>query len=213
MTFSSSLGGLATWRFPSRSGAPANLFHRLLMAPPDPDRGVVPEWSVQYRSPQNIGKITFLPGDSQFAHQRVPEAPGDPERPRQITLNHGESRQITSRHGEKIRKPSRGDLPSGIPARPTDFALPVGSGNFSVTAPAGLASANTNNHPPHTMPYTGIVLALVFTHLAVFLILLGHWVAGAGAFPKAAKAFADVYDQRPLRATLRRDFSPLARSS
>lgn len=52
------------------------------------------------------------------------------------------------------------------------------------------------------MPYTGVVLALVFTHLAVFLILLGHWVAGAGAFPKATKAFAEVYDQRPLRATL-----------
>jgi hypothetical protein len=52
------------------------------------------------------------------------------------------------------------------------------------------------------MPYTGVVLAFVFIHLAVFLILLGHWVAAAGMFPKATRALADVYEQRPLRATL-----------
>src|SRR5712671_299405 len=52
------------------------------------------------------------------------------------------------------------------------------------------------------MPYTGIVLAILAAHAAVFLILLGHWVAAAGMFPKATRAFADVYDQRPLRATL-----------
>jgi len=52
------------------------------------------------------------------------------------------------------------------------------------------------------MPYTGIVLAFVAAHAAFFLILLGHWVASAGMFPKATRAFADIYDQRPLRATL-----------
>ncbi|WP_395043577.1 hypothetical protein [Flavobacterium sp.] len=52
------------------------------------------------------------------------------------------------------------------------------------------------------MPYTGIVLALVAVHLALFLILLGHWVAAAGMWPKAARAFADVYEQRPVRALL-----------
>ena len=52
------------------------------------------------------------------------------------------------------------------------------------------------------MPYTGIVLALVAVHLALFLILLGHWVAAAGMWPKAARAFADVYEQRPVRALI-----------
>jgi hypothetical protein len=52
------------------------------------------------------------------------------------------------------------------------------------------------------MPYTGIVLALVGVHAAVFLILLGHWLAAAGMFPQAVRAFADVYDRRPIRATL-----------
>jgi len=52
------------------------------------------------------------------------------------------------------------------------------------------------------MPYTGIVLALVGVHAAVFLVLLGHWAATAGMFPQATRAFAEVYDRRPLRATL-----------
>lgn len=52
------------------------------------------------------------------------------------------------------------------------------------------------------MPYTGVVLTFVAIHAAAFLILLGHWVAAAGMFPKATRVFADVYDQRPIRATL-----------
>jgi hypothetical protein len=52
------------------------------------------------------------------------------------------------------------------------------------------------------MPYTGIVLAILAAHAAVFLILLGHWVVAAGMFPQAARTFADIYDRRPLRATL-----------
>ncbi len=52
------------------------------------------------------------------------------------------------------------------------------------------------------MPYTGIVLALVAVHAAAFLILLGHWVAAAGMWPKAARAFSDVYEARPVRALL-----------
>ena len=52
------------------------------------------------------------------------------------------------------------------------------------------------------MPYTGIVLAIVALHLAGFLILLGHWAATAGMWPKAARAFADVYEQRLSRALL-----------
>jgi hypothetical protein len=52
------------------------------------------------------------------------------------------------------------------------------------------------------MPYTGIVLAFLAAHAAAFLILLGHWVAAAGMFPRATQAFASVYDQRPLRAVL-----------
>ena len=52
------------------------------------------------------------------------------------------------------------------------------------------------------MPYTGIVLSLVGVHAALFLILLGHWVTAAGMFPKATRAFAEVYETRPLRATL-----------
>jgi hypothetical protein len=52
------------------------------------------------------------------------------------------------------------------------------------------------------MPYTGIVLAILAVHAAVFLILLGHWVASAGMFPQAARTFAETYNRRPLRATL-----------
>ena len=52
------------------------------------------------------------------------------------------------------------------------------------------------------MPYTGIVLSILAIHAAVFLILLGHWVAAAGMFPKATRAFAEIYEQRPIRATL-----------
>jgi hypothetical protein len=52
------------------------------------------------------------------------------------------------------------------------------------------------------MPYTGVVLSFVALHAALFLILLAHWVAAAGMFPEAAKAFADEYDRRPLRAML-----------
>ena len=52
------------------------------------------------------------------------------------------------------------------------------------------------------MPYTGIVLSIVAVHAAVFLILLGHWVVAAGMFPKATRAFADIYDRRMIRATL-----------
>ena len=52
------------------------------------------------------------------------------------------------------------------------------------------------------MPYTGIVLALVFLHAALFLILLGHWVAAAGMWPKAAQSFAEVYEHRLIRALL-----------
>ena len=52
------------------------------------------------------------------------------------------------------------------------------------------------------MPYTGIVLAFLAIHAAAFLILLGHWVAAAGMFPQATRAFADEYDRRPIRAAL-----------
>jgi hypothetical protein len=52
------------------------------------------------------------------------------------------------------------------------------------------------------MPYTGIVLTFLAVHAAAFLILLGHWVAAAGMFPQATKAFADEYDRRPVRAAL-----------
>jgi len=52
------------------------------------------------------------------------------------------------------------------------------------------------------MPYTGIVLSILAVHAAVFLILLGHWVAAAGMFPKSTRTFAEIYDQRPLRALL-----------
>jgi hypothetical protein len=52
------------------------------------------------------------------------------------------------------------------------------------------------------MPYTGIVLAILAAHAAVFLILLGHWVASTGMFPQAARSFARIYDERPIRATL-----------
>ena len=52
------------------------------------------------------------------------------------------------------------------------------------------------------MPYTGIVLTILSLHAAAFLILLGHWLVAAGMFPKAVPAFAEVYDRRPIRATL-----------
>jgi len=52
------------------------------------------------------------------------------------------------------------------------------------------------------MPYTGIVLFVLALHAAAFLILLGHWVAAAGMFPQATRAFAAEYDRRPIRATL-----------
>ena len=52
------------------------------------------------------------------------------------------------------------------------------------------------------MPYTGIVLAILAFHAAAFLILLGHWLVAAGMFPKATQTFADVYERRPIRATL-----------
>jgi hypothetical protein len=52
------------------------------------------------------------------------------------------------------------------------------------------------------MPYTGIVLTFVAVHAAAFLILLGYWAASAGMFPQATRAFADVYDRRPVRAAL-----------
>ena len=52
------------------------------------------------------------------------------------------------------------------------------------------------------MPYTGIVLAILAVHLAAFLILIAHWLVSAGLFPKAAEKFADIYDQRPIRAVL-----------
>lgn len=52
------------------------------------------------------------------------------------------------------------------------------------------------------MPYTGIVLAIVAAHAAAFLILLGHWVASTGMFPQATRSFSEIYETRPLRATL-----------
>ncbi|HZJ17339.1 MAG TPA: hypothetical protein VFD27_19965 [Chthoniobacteraceae bacterium] len=52
------------------------------------------------------------------------------------------------------------------------------------------------------MPYTGIVLAILAVHLAAFLILIAHWLVSAGLFPRAAEKFADIYDQRPIRAFL-----------
>src|SRR6218665_1243967 len=52
------------------------------------------------------------------------------------------------------------------------------------------------------MPYTGIVLTFLAIHAAAFLILLGHWVAAAGMFPKAANRFAAIYEEKPLRAGL-----------
>ena len=74
------------------------------------------------------------------------------------------------------------------------------SRGFFVTDPQAASSLSTNLHP--AMPYTGIVLSILAVHAAVFLILLGHWVASAGMFPQAARGFAKVYDERPIRATL-----------
>ena len=56
--------------------------------------------------------------------------------------------------------------------------------------------------PPPPMPYTGNVLFFIALHAALFLILLGHWVAMGGLFPKATAKFAHVYDERPVRALL-----------
>jgi hypothetical protein len=52
------------------------------------------------------------------------------------------------------------------------------------------------------MPYTGNVLFFLALHAALFLILLGHWVALGGMFPKATAAFVRQYDERPIRALL-----------
>ncbi len=52
------------------------------------------------------------------------------------------------------------------------------------------------------MPHTGIVLALLGAHLALFLILIGHWIASAGFFPRAVEKVAAVYEERPIRAAL-----------
>jgi hypothetical protein len=52
------------------------------------------------------------------------------------------------------------------------------------------------------MFYTGIVLTFVAVHAAAFLILLGHWMVAGGMFPKSTRAFARIYDERPLRALL-----------
>jgi len=52
------------------------------------------------------------------------------------------------------------------------------------------------------MPYTGNVLFFLALHAALFLILLGHWVAFGGMFPKATADFVRQYDERPIRALL-----------
>ncbi len=52
------------------------------------------------------------------------------------------------------------------------------------------------------MPYTGIVLAFLAVHLALFLILMGHWLVSAGFFPRAVEKVAAIYEDRPIRATL-----------
>ena len=52
------------------------------------------------------------------------------------------------------------------------------------------------------MAYTGVVLTILSLHLAVFLILLGHWCVAAGMFPRATRSFAAVYEGRGIRATL-----------
>jgi hypothetical protein len=45
-------------------------------------------------------------------------------------------------------------------------------------------------------------LFFVALHAALFLILLGHWIASSGMFPKATAAFVRQYDERPIRALL-----------
>lgn len=52
------------------------------------------------------------------------------------------------------------------------------------------------------MPHTGIVLALLGAHLALFLILIGHWLVSTGFFPRAVEKIATVYAERPIRAAL-----------
>ena len=52
------------------------------------------------------------------------------------------------------------------------------------------------------MPYTGIVLAILALHAAVFLILLSHWLAAAGMWPRGTRAFAEQFERRPIRALL-----------
>ena len=52
------------------------------------------------------------------------------------------------------------------------------------------------------MLYTGSVLFFLALHAALFLILLGHWVAAGGMFPSATSAIVRQYDERPVRALL-----------
>jgi hypothetical protein len=52
------------------------------------------------------------------------------------------------------------------------------------------------------MPYTGIVLAILAAFLAAFLILIAHWIAAVGMFPRAVEKLADTYERRAIRATL-----------
>ena len=52
------------------------------------------------------------------------------------------------------------------------------------------------------MPYTGNVLFFLSLHAALFLILLGHWIAFGGMFPRATSEFVRQYDERPIRALL-----------
>ena len=71
---------------------------------------------------------------------------------------------------------------------------------FPVTRCGARPSAPVKPHTP--MPYTGVVLTILAFHAAAFLILLGHWLVGAGMFPKATQTFSEVYERRPIRATL-----------
>ena len=52
------------------------------------------------------------------------------------------------------------------------------------------------------MPYTGIVLAILAAFFAAFLILIAHWIASVGMFPRAVEKLADTYQHRAVRATL-----------
>ena len=79
-------------------------------------------------------------------------------------------------------------------------AGPSDGAEFSVTTRPTRSSVMKTSQT--YMPYTGIVLAILALHAALFLILLGHWVAAAGMWPRATRAFTDVYEQRPIRALL-----------